>query len=132
MIKIESAFPLFVVDNLSAQKAFYSEAFGFEAVFFEPDLYLHLVNPANGIELGFMLSGLKTQPDFLRSRATSSGTVVTFEVADAARAYEQARRDGFDVVYELKVESWKQTHFMIRDPAGLIVDVVEDSNQVET
>ena len=36
MIKINSAFPLYVTKNVEEQKAFYSRAFGFEAVFFDP------------------------------------------------------------------------------------------------
>ena len=129
MININAAFPLYVTENLDAQKSFYAKTFGFEAVFFDPEFYLHLVNPANGIELGFRLPNLKTQPDFLHACAPAHGMVISFEVEDAAKAYEQAQQQGLEVVYELKVETWKQTHFMVRDPAGLIIDIVEDANQ---
>jgi len=129
MIKTNSAFPLFVVVDIEAQKAFYSESFGFEAVFFDPDFYVHLVNPTNGVEIGFMLDNLDTQPAFLHKAASTEGMVISFEVDNAKEAYAQARELGLDIVYELKVEAWKQTHFMVRDPAGLVIDVVEDSNQ---
>lgn len=129
MIKINSAFPLYVVKDLQAQKAFYSEAFGFEAVFYDPDFYVHLINPANGIELGFMLEGLATQPTMLQATAQAEGMVISFEVDKAAIAYQQAQTDGLDIVFELKEEHWNQTHFMVRDPAGLVIDIVEDANQ---
>ena len=35
MIKINSAFPLYVTEDLEAQRLFYTDAFGFEAVFFD-------------------------------------------------------------------------------------------------
>lgn len=131
MIKIESAFPLYVANDIEAQKTFYSETFGFEAVFYDPEFYVHLVNPANGIEIGFMLTNLKAQPAFLHQAAQANGMVITFEVADAASAYAQAKKDDLNIVFKLKEEPWKQTHFMVKDPAGLIVDIVEDTNQSE-
>lgn len=131
MIKINSAFPLYVVENIEAQKSFYNKVFGFEAVFFDPTFYVHLVNPANGIEIGFMLTNLETQPDFLHPIAQAKGMVISFEIDNATTAYEQARDHGLDIVFELKEEPWKQTHFMVRDPSGLVIDIVEDSNQPE-
>jgi len=131
MIQINSAFPLYVTENIEAQKEFYAKAFGFEAVFFDADFYVHLVNPSNGIELGFMLAKLPSQPDFLHPVAQAKGMVISFEVNNAAQAYEQAKKDGLDIAFDLKTETWKQTHFMVRDPAGLLIDIVEDSNQPE-
>jgi len=131
MIKINSAFPLFVTKDIDAQKAFYTKVFGFESVFFDPEFYVHLVNPTNGIEIGFMLEGLPSQPNFLHTPAISEGLVVSFEVDNAQQAYEQAIKDGLDISFELKEEPWKQKHFMVRDPAGIVIDIVEDSNQPE-
>ena len=129
MIKLNSAFSLYVVKDIEAQKEFYGKNFGFKAVFFDSEFYLHLVNPSNGIEIGFMLPNLATQPGFLQATAQADGMVISFEVDSAAQAYRQAVAADLDIVFELKEEVWNQTHFMIRDPSGLIVDIVEDSNQ---
>ena len=130
MIKFNSAFPLYVTDELEAQKAFYSEVFGFKAVFYDAEFYLHLINPDNGVELGFMLPNLKSmQPSFLHTSAQSDGIVITFEVDSAAEVYEQAKKLSLNIVFELKKEPWSQIHFMVRDPAGFVIDIVEDSNQ---
>jgi len=131
MIQFKSAFPLYVTQDLEAQKTFYSDKFGFESVFFDAEFYLHLIHPTNGVELGFMLPNLSMQPAFLHSTARSDGMVISFEVANAAVAYEQAKLDELDIVFDLKEEPWKQIHFMARDPAGLIIDIVEDSNQAD-
>jgi len=128
MITINSAFPLYVANNIEAQKTFYSKTFGFEAVFYDPEFYVHLVNPANGVELGFMLANLHSQPEFLHPVAQAQGMVISFEVDDAAQAYSQAKEAKLDITFELKEEPWKQTHFMVRDPAGLVIDIVEDAN----
>ena len=76
-----------------------------------------------------MLAGLESQPGFLQPTAQADGMVISFEVANATAAYAQAKKDGLDIVFELKEEPWKQTHFMVRDPAGLIIDIVEDANE---
>ena len=53
MIKPNSAFPVFIVQNLDETKPFYSSYFGF-GVAFENEWYLHLVSES-GIQVGFML-----------------------------------------------------------------------------
>lgn len=130
MIKFNSAFPLYVTDQLEAQKSFYCKYFGFEPVFYDSEFYLHLINPTNGVELGFMLPNLtNTQPSFLHSSAQADGMVISFEVDNASAAYEQAKELELEIVFELKTESWNQIHFMVRDPSGFVIDIVEDSNQ---
>lgn len=128
MIQFKAMFPLYVCEDLEAQQAFYTENFSFQVVFFEPDFYLHLVNTNNGAQVGFMLPNLPAQPPFLHTRAVADGMVLTFEVANAKEAYAEAKKQELDIHFELKEEPWQQTHFMVRDPAGLILDIVEDRN----
>ena len=40
--------PLYVTDELDAQKRFYEASFGFEAVFFDAGFYLHLHHRGSG------------------------------------------------------------------------------------
>lgn len=128
MIPFKAMYPLYVCENLEAQQTFYTEEFGFQVAFFDPDFYLHLVNMNNGAQLGFMLPNLATQPPFLHEKAAADGMVLSFEVADAKAAYTEAQKQGLDIHFELKEEPWQQTHFMLKDPAGLILDIVEDRN----
>jgi len=128
MIQFKAMYPLYVCEDLEAQQTFYTENFGFQVAFFEPDFYLHLVNMNNGAQLGFMRPNLEAQPQFLHAKAATDGMVLSFEVADAKDAYEKAQNQKLDIHFELKEEPWQQTHFMVRDPAGLILDIVEDRN----
>lgn len=52
-----------------------------------------------------------------------------FEVEDAEKEYERISGKGLDIVVELKDEEWGQRHFIVRDPAGIYIDVVQ---QLET
>ena len=125
MIELTTSYPLFVTGNLEAQKSFYESMFGFRAVFFEADFYLHLLHPGGGTQLGFMRPDHPTQPEFLRRQAGREGMVITVEVADVRAALASAEAAGLDLAMGYKEEPWGQTHFMVRDPAGFVIDIVE-------
>lgn len=125
MIEFNTTYAVFVSNDLAALSAFYTATFGFDAVFFEPDFYLHLKHPVNGMEIGFLAPGLDNQPDFLGPVADRDGYVLTFEVADARVALERAEAMGLDIAMAFREEAWGQRHFMVRDPAGVVLDIVE-------
>lgn len=125
MIEIDAMFPVMVTPDLEAVKQFYESVFGFNAVFFDPEFYLHLVSPSSGAQLGFLLPGHETQPDFLQPVMSADGYVISLEVKDAARAYATAKDLELDIVMDLKEETWGQLHFMLQDPAGFRIDVVQ-------
>ncbi len=125
MIATLAHFPLYITDDRDSQKAFYTTVFDLEAVFYDPAFYLHLVNTKTGNQLAFMLPDLPSQPAFLHSKAAHDGVIITFEVKSAETALAQAEALGIELIFGLKTEPWGQIHFMFKDPAGFIVDVVE-------
>lgn len=131
MIDIQAMFPVMVAANLEEIKQFYSSAFGFEAVFYDPNFYLHLVSPSTGIQLGFLMPNHASQPEFLHAMMSNSGYVISFEVPNAASAFAEAQELDLNIAMELKEEAWGQKHFMIEDPAGFKVDVVEHVETVK-
>lgn len=125
MIDIQAIFPVMVATNLEEIKLFYTSVFGFNAVFFDADFYLHLVSPGTGAQLGFLIPNHPSQPQFLHTLMSTEGYVISLEVADAAKAYEQATTMKLPIVMELKEEVWGQLHFIVKDPAGFKIDVVQ-------
>lgn len=125
MIEFQAMFPVMVANDLEALKQFYEDVFGFNAVYFEPNFYLHLVSPNTGAQLGFLVPNHESQPPFLHSRMVTDGYVISLEVVDAKTAYQQAKDLTLEVVMPLKDEAWGQRHFIIQDPAGFYVDIVE-------
>ncbi|WP_196161333.1 VOC family protein [Reinekea sp. G2M2-21] len=128
MIEIDAMFPVMVTANLEAVKAFYESVFGFNAVFFDASFYLHLVSPSSGVQLGFLVPEHASQPEFLQSLMSSNGYVLSLEVKDAALAYAEAQRMNLTIVMELKEEVWGQLHFILEDPVGVRIDVVQHLN----
>jgi uncharacterized glyoxalase superfamily protein PhnB len=125
MIEIETLFPVMVAKNLDSVKQFYEVVFGFNTVFYQPDFYLHLVSPHSGAQLGFLVPEHESQPDFLHPMMSNNGYVISFEVKDVQASYSEAKKISLDIVMDLKEESWGQIHFMVQDPAGFRVDVVQ-------
>ncbi len=123
MIKPNSSFPVFIVENLAAAKSFYSNHFGF-VVAFENEWYLHLVSES-GIQVGFMLPAQPTQPEIFHKALDGNGIIFSLEVDDADHAYAEAKQRGLDIALDLRSEEWGQHHFCVRDPNGLYVDIVQ-------
>ncbi len=125
MIEVTAMFPVFVANNLPDLQTYYQTHFGFETVFFEPGFYLHLLHPVSGVQLVFLAPDHASQPSFLHALTTHEGMVVTFEVSDARAAFATARETGLDIAMDYREEAWGQHHFILRDPQGLLVDIVE-------
>lgn len=125
MIEVEAIFPVMVTPELEAVKQFYETVFGFNTAFYDPDFYLHLVSQGTDAQLGFLLPQHATQPAFLHPVMATEGYVISLEVKDAAQAYEESIKMDLSMAMPLKEEAWGQVHFILRDPAGLYVDIVQ-------
>jgi len=51
--------------------------------------------------------------------------ILTLQVEDASKAFADVQKLGAPVTDGLKAEPWGKRRFMVRDPSGLLVDVVE-------
>ena len=123
MIRPDSSFPVFIVSDLPAAKAFYLENLDF-AVAFENDWYLHLVSES-GVQLGFLLPDQPTQPEIFHQAYAGNGVIFSLEVDDADAAYAFAQSRSLTIVLELRSEEWGQRHFCIEDPNGIHLDIVQ-------
>lgn len=120
---LTNAYPLIITQDITRCAAFYTEHFDFDIVF-EADWYIQLLS-SNGIELGILIEGAGNQPDALKTAYAGSGVVFTFEVENAKAEYEQFKASGTECLLEYTEEDWGQKHFIIQDPAGMFIDIVE-------
>jgi catechol 2,3-dioxygenase-like lactoylglutathione lyase family enzyme len=120
---MRSIYGLFIVDDVDAARRFYVEHFGMTAVF-TATWYVQLHGPQPSIQLAFIEPGHATVPAPFRDRR-ATGALVSIEVDDAHTAEQRVRAAGVSVVHPLTDELWGQRHFMIVDPNGLLVDVIE-------
>lgn len=123
MIEPKSSFPVFTVKDLEAAKSFYTEHFGFEAVF-SNEWYLHLVSKS-GVQVGFLLPKQPTQPPIFQQPYSGRGVIFSLEVDDADAAFSTTKSKSLNIVLELRSEDWGQRHFCIEDPNGIHLDIVQ-------
>lgn len=120
---INKLHPLTITDNIKETSDFYKKYFGFEEVF-TSEWYIQLAHKG-GAEIAVMLPNLPNQPDFLHTPFAGKGIVFTFETEDATTPYEELQSKGVSFTLKLKDEEWGQRHFILKDPSGTYVDVVQ-------
>jgi uncharacterized glyoxalase superfamily protein PhnB len=51
-------------------------------------------------------------------------SLLTVAVADVDAAYAEAQRRGYEIVHPLTHEPWGVRRFFVRDPHGIVVNIV--------
>lgn len=121
---MKKIYPLIITGEIKEAVAFYKEHFDFIALF-EQDWYVQLLHEKSGTELAFMVPNADNQPKALHPGFTGQGIVLSVEVEDAASEWERLKDKGLKVIVDLRDEEWGQRHFILEDPAGVYVDVVQ-------
>lgn len=126
-MRVRDLYPLITTPALFETRDFYVRHFGFD-VLFEASWFVYLSgageDEARGATLAFMSPEHPSNqpgPEAFDGR----GMILTVEVADAGAVFDKLSGDGAPIVHPLTEEDWGQRRFMTRDPAGVLVDVVE-------
>jgi uncharacterized glyoxalase superfamily protein PhnB len=126
---MKTIYPLIITDKIKEAAKFHIDTFGFKAVF-EQDWYIQLLHEPSGSELAFMIPNAENQPAFLHPKFNGEGVVLSFEVDDARAEYDRISKVGTaSFTLDYTEEEWGQKHFIIRDPSGAYIDVVEQATQ---
>jgi catechol 2,3-dioxygenase-like lactoylglutathione lyase family enzyme len=111
-----------VTENLSESKEFYMRLFGC-LVIYDSDWFVLL--QLGSSELGFMKPGLETQAPIFRTAFSGQGVWITVDVEDVDAEYKRITAMGVPLELELRDEPWGDRHFVVRDPNGIGVDIVQ-------
>ncbi|MCL2674023.1 MAG: hypothetical protein FWE92_01675 [Defluviitaleaceae bacterium] len=119
---IRSIYPVLMTEKLNESTLFYKTYFSFTETF-SSGRYISLSHP-NGGEPALIDAIHKSMPAHYRSPA--KGMILNIEVEDATRMYKtiQEQNSGI-IVTALRDEAWGQRHFMVEDPNGIPVAVIE-------
>ncbi|MEO0829211.1 MAG: VOC family protein [Pseudomonadota bacterium] len=122
-MKCTQFYPVVMTDRVAETAAFYCQHFGFHAVF-EADWYMHLQSPTQPeLNIAVLQWDHETVPE--ASRAKTAGLILNFEVEDVDAEYERLKASDVPILLELRDEPFGQRHFITRDPAGVLVDVIK-------
>lgn len=118
---LKNIYPLIVTDKLEETKNFYMNVLGFSSIF-ESDWYIQLEKDNN--QVAFMIENAENQPEFLHRKFDGKGVVITLEYENVDQVYESFPKKEF-IIQDLKDEEWGQRHFLVKDPIGIIIDIVK-------
>jgi uncharacterized glyoxalase superfamily protein PhnB len=122
-MKCTQYYPVLMTDDVAKLSGFYQTHFRFKPLF-ESDWYVHLQSSEDeGVNLAILDGDHATIPEVGRGRA--AGLLINFEVADVDAIYADLRDKGLPILLELRDEPFGQRHFITRDPAGVLIDVIK-------
>ncbi|SMP65975.1 VOC family protein [Anoxynatronum buryatiense] len=125
-MKLSSVYPVIMTDKVKEVAEFYTSIFKFKTTF-ESDWYISLVlkQDEKQFELAVLDHQHETIPEVYRKMA--GGFLINIEVDDATVLYEKlTNSNGVEVVKGIKDEDFGQRHFIIKDPADILIDVIEN------
>lgn len=124
-MKLSSFYPVICTTEVAATQAFYVDHFGFTVVF-DAGWYASLRRGGDPpYELGVVDATHPTVPDGYRRSA--AGLLLNFEVDDVDAEYRRlVDGAGLSPVLPLRNEEFGQRHFILADPAGVLVDVITE------
>lgn len=110
--------------NIAPTRDFYVNHFGFE-VTFDSGWYVSLRSAGERpFELAILQYDHPTMP--ATHQQPAQGILLNVEVDDADAAYQRLVKDaGLPLVRDIKSEDFGQRHFVLRDPANVLVDVIQ-------
>lgn len=120
---MRTSYPVLCSEDVAASARFYRDHFGFEPTF-ESDWYVSLRHPAAGSELAILDPAHESVPDGYGTPAR--GVLVNFELDDVDAVAERLEAAGVPVVQPLRSEAFGQRHVIVRDPGGVLVDVITE------
>ena len=76
-------------------------------------------------ELGFMKPGLDSQATIYRAAFKGQGVWIAVDVDDVDAEYQRIKALGTPIEAGIRDEPWGDRHFVIADPNGIGVDIVQ-------
>lgn len=114
-----------ITEKVKESKAFYTRLFNCEVVF-DSDWFVLL--QSGETELGFMLPNLEEQASVFREATNGKGLWIVIDVDDVDAEYGRIKSLNVAIEVEMRDEPWGDRHFVLKDPSGIAVDVVQHAS----
>ncbi len=123
---LTSSYPVLLSDKVEETARFYIEKLGFEKSF-SSDWYVSMKNTSG--ETSFELAVLQYDHETIleKFRKRGEGVLYNFEVTDVTAEYERLSKDPeVSIILKIRDEAFGQRHFIMVDPSGNMIDVIEN------
>lgn len=111
------------VTDVAASAAFLVDHFGFTEDM-AADGFSSLSRDDAGVHVAYLRTGLATLPEDQR-HDHARGLILAFTVDDLEGELARLQREGVAVTMPLVTEEWGERAFQVRDPNGVIVQLVD-------
>jgi uncharacterized glyoxalase superfamily protein PhnB len=123
LVKITSSAVSLNVDDVAASSSFLAAHFGFHEEM-AADGFASLSRPDAGMNVVFLRRGLPTLPPDQRDEH-ARGVILAFVVDDLEGELARLQREGVTITMPLTVEEWGERAFQVRDPNGVVIQLVD-------
>ena len=111
------------VEDVAASSAFLTQHFGFHEQM-AADGFASLARKDAGVSVIFLRRGLSTLPADQRDDH-AQGLILAFTVDDLEAELARLQAEGVPITMPLIAEEWGERAFQVRDPNGVIVQLVD-------
>lgn len=111
------------VDDVPASSKFLIDHFGFQEAM-AADGFASLTRDDAGLSVVFLRRGLATLPEDQRD-VHATGLILAFVVDDLEGELARLQEEGVTITMPLTAEEWGERAFQVRDPNGVIVQLVD-------
>jgi catechol 2,3-dioxygenase-like lactoylglutathione lyase family enzyme len=118
------------VDDVPASSTFLREHFGFIEQM-AADGFASLTRDDAGVNVIYLRRGLTTLPAEQRDIHVA-GLILAFGVDDLEAELARLQTEGVKITMPLTVEAWGERAFQVRDPNGVVIQLVDWNGPVNT
>ena len=111
------------VDDVAASSTFLAEHFGFREQM-AADGFASLAREDAGMNVVFLRRGLQTLPEDQR-HDHAAGLILAFVVDNLEGELARLQTEGVPITMPLTEEDWGERAFQVRDPNGVIIQLVD-------
>ena len=122
-MKVSSSAVSLNVEDAAASSLFLQQHFGFREEM-AADGFASLTRDDVGMNVVFLRRGLPTLPDDQRD-VHAAGVILAFVVDDLEGELARLEGEGVTITMPLTSEEWGERAFQVRDPNGVIVQLVD-------
>ncbi|WP_029895335.1 VOC family protein [Nocardia brasiliensis] len=89
------------------------------------DGFVSLERPNAGMNVIYLRTGLKSFKPANSAGSAGEGLLVVFEVDDIDAEYARLQGEGVPIETPIETEEWGERYFQMRDPNGIILQLVQ-------
>jgi len=116
-----------ITKKVQESRDFYVRLFGFRVTYEGEGGWFVLIQLGD-CELGFMKPNLENQAEIFRPAFRGQGVWIAIDVDDVETEYQRIKALNVPIETPIRDEPWGDRHFVVVDPNGIGIDIVQHNH----